>query len=89
MNKREPIILICDCHSTEHQLIIREDIEEEGYKEAYVSIYLREKSFFNRLKLGIKYIFGYKSKYGAFDEILLSKNNTKQLKEMLDRWDND
>lgn len=41
MMNKEPIILICDCHSTEHQLIIREDFED-GYKEAYVSIYLKK-----------------------------------------------
>ena len=68
-------IFICECNSPEHQFLIT---FEDSYFviTPYLSPYL---NFFKRLILGIKYIFGYKSSYGAFDSIMLSKKRAEQL----------
>lgn len=78
-------ILICDCCSAEHQIIIRTFNEDEGeeYKLVYVNIHLVARSFWGRLISGVKYIFGYKCKFGHFEEFILSPSHTPQLKELI------
>ncbi len=69
-------ILICSCHSTEHQVVIMYDDEDNN---AYLHIFLSERRFFKRLLYGIKYIFGYKCKYGHWDEIILNDTHSETL----------
>jgi hypothetical protein len=38
-----------------------------------------------RLKLAIKYVFGYRSKYGMFSEVLLTKADTCRLIDTLSK----
>lgn len=71
-------LYICECHSTEHQMVWNSS-PDENEKMIYVSIHLLKKPFLQRLKHGLKYIFGYQSRYGAFDEIILSEKHSKQL----------
>jgi ethanolamine utilization protein EutP (predicted NTPase) len=33
---------------------------------------------------GVKYIFGYKSKYGAWDEFIFNSNDADKLQELVD-----
>lgn len=75
-------ILICACHSTEHQIIFSRD-DEDIDKMIYCTIHLCPLPFFQRIKLAIKYIFGYRSKYGNFDEFLLTEQHVKQLKNII------
>lgn len=80
MNK-DTEIFICECNTPEHQFLLTSD-EDYIYLTSYLSPYL---GFFQRLVLGMKYIFGYKSKYGAFDTIILSRSRTKKLINSLQR----
>ena len=73
---KEDKILICACHNSEHQILIHEDIIDG---EVYMDIHLAKRSFLERLIYGIKYIFGYQCKYGAFDEFIFKKEHSKQL----------
>ncbi len=72
-------LIICTCGSVEHQMIISYDVdtnEEPEYDDVYVSIHLSTyRGFWNRLKYAVKYIFGYKCRYGAFDEIILNPDD--------------
>lgn len=84
---KKDYLFICECGDTSHQFIVQdfgdEWIEEDGEKRLYISIHLNEdKNFFQRLFIAIKYLFGFKSKYGAFNEIILNKNQLKRLKEI-------
>ena len=80
MNKSNlPEILICECGSIEHQIIIRLDEEENV---AYCAIHLVHYGFWRRVKAGFKYIFGYKSKYGQWDEFIFSQDHANQLREL-------
>jgi hypothetical protein len=73
MNKTE--IFICECNSPEHQFIIDAD-EDNVYLTPYLSPYL---GFFRRCVLAVKYIFGYRSRHGSFDSVVLSRSRVKQL----------
>jgi len=86
-NKNE--ILICACHSTEHQIVLI--YEEETNKETgevdpmcYAHVHLNKRSFFYRLKYAIKYIFGYKCNYGAFDEFIFNPKDADKIQELVD-----
>jgi hypothetical protein len=81
IKSHEPFILLCGCSSREHQVII-EHFEEENI--ACCHIYLESRSFFRRLVHGLKYIFGYKSCYGAWDEFVLTNEHASKLKELAD-----
>ena len=80
MNK-EPFLLICDCNSCEHQIIIEHDKEDNLL---YCNIFLIKRNFWNRLKIGLKYILGYKSKYGHFDEFIFKAEHANKLRELAD-----
>jgi hypothetical protein len=81
MNNLEDTIY-CACYSPEHALKLSY-FEDDNYadSEAYISVFLREYPFWKRLWRGIKYIFGYKCKYGHFDEFVFDKDNALRFKE--------
>ncbi|MCK9415847.1 hypothetical protein M0Q97_04235 [Candidatus Dojkabacteria bacterium] len=93
--EKNPIeLLICECHSTDHQIILLYEYDEE-YDEngnitkklpmCYIHINLNNyMSFWKRLKFGIKYIFGYKSRYGAFDEFIFNPEDAPKLQKLVD-----
>lgn len=76
----EDKLLICSCNRAEHQIIVR---EIEG--EYYANIHLVHFPFFKRLILGIKYIFGYKCKYGNFEEFILDDRHILPLRDIMFR----
>lgn len=45
---------------------------------------LLQQNFWQRLKYAIKYVFGYKSKYGAFDEFIFRKEDADKLQSIVD-----
>lgn len=84
------MLLLCSCYSSDHQMIIH--LEEGGDMfptEAYVHVHLVRRSFWYRVKYGIKYIFGYTSRYGAWDEFILDKNHAKSLLEIAKHLDDE
>jgi len=74
-------ILICECNSTEHQIGIAKD-EEDGV--VYCHIHLSSRPWWSRLYYGIKYIFGYKCRYGHWDEFLFNPQDVDKLKEIVE-----
>ena len=79
---KKPEIFICDCHSTEHQMVFLHETDED-FPMVYVHVNLNKKPFWERLKYGIKYIFGYKSRYGAFDEFIFSPDDAERLQSVV------
>jgi len=74
-----PAVLICDCSSREHQIIIEHNNEDNL---TYCHIHLVKHGFWRRLKAGLKYIFGYKCRYGEWDEFILKPEHANQLREL-------
>jgi hypothetical protein len=56
---------------------------DEDFPMVYVHVHLNKKPFWERLKYGIKYIFGYKSRYGAFDEFIFSPDDAERLQSVV------
>lgn len=74
---------ICECGSLEHQITVYYDDEERSlYFYPHLITY---DNFFKRLWVGLKYAFGYKSRYGAWDEVIMDPNNQEKLKRFLNR----
>lgn len=79
-------IIICACENVEHQVIIR---TVEGWEEVAVAIHLKHLPFHKRLWHGIKYIFGHKSKYGDFDEIIIAPKDVDKIKKVVEWLETD
>lgn len=65
-------LVVCNCSSIEHQMVINSFEDEPD--QLYIEMHLTKHSFWKRLKYGIRYIFGYQCKYGAFEEIIIDKD---------------
>jgi hypothetical protein len=73
--------VLCECSSPEHQLIFRAFEDED---EVYVNVHLcTYDGFFKRLWTGLKYAFGHRSRFGEWDEVVLSKQHLPQLKNVV------
>jgi hypothetical protein len=83
MKDDKPVIFVCSCNSTEHQIVLHPH-EDQISREVFVHIHLVRKSFWYRLKYGLKYIFGYKCRFGAWDEFILERKHVKGLEELTD-----
>ena len=79
---KSPELFICECHSTDHQIIILYS-EDDGYPIVYSHVHLNKRPFWERLKYGIKYIFGRKCRYGAFDEFIFNSDDAEKLQSVV------
>lgn len=83
MKNDNEILLLCDCSSCEHQLIVSWNDDDN---EVYVNVHLaNHDSFWERLWHGLRYAFGHKSRYGAFDEVILRKDDADNLQRVVDK----
>ena len=74
-------LFVCRCGSLEHLFIVS---AEEEY--LFIETHLAPLPFFERLKHAVRYLFGYRSKYGDFDEIVLDARTALDLGDYLVRW---
>lgn len=76
-------LFICQCNNTEHQLIFSYFPDDED-KDVYVSVHLTpEYNIWKRIKMAVKYIFGYKCRYGHFDEFIFNKQDADKLQSVV------
>lgn len=79
-------IVICDCGSIEHQLVIYKDTDDP--EEVIISIHLNSWTpIWKKIWVAIKYIFGYRSRYGHWDSMVITKRNYGPLKEAIEFLD--
>ena len=83
-DKTEEFIL-CACSSFDHQAIFWVWPEESAAgDEIYVNFHLAKRNgFFKRLWYGLKYAFGFNSRYGAWDEFIFSKREFAKLRDFV------
>ena len=89
MGKRDEDIqelFICRCNDVQHQLVIR-TVDFERNPEVYLSVFLYPAGFFKRLVYGIGYIFGRRSIFGHFDEIILKPEDAPRVRGVADMLD--
>jgi len=78
-------LLICDCNSTEHMMMVfyaEDEIGDKTYPTVYIHIHLTKKPFWKRVKYAINYIFGRQCKYGAFDEMILNPDDAPKFEKI-------
>ena len=73
-------IICCGCGSVEHNLIYRPDRDE---KEVWLYYSLNKEVWYKRIWLGIKYIFGFQSKYGMYGEMLVNEANVGEFEKIV------
>lgn len=72
----------CDLNSPEHvfRFVVSESEFGKEDSQLYLEVFLHQYlSFFQRLVVAVKYLFGYKSKYGHWDVTTLSKDDVQRL----------
>lgn len=84
--------LICECESLEHlacltfwddNVIVDDNGTEMNFKYVTLSVHLKKLPFFKRLVNGIKYIFGYTSVYGDYDEFIIKPEDANKFKHVV------
>ena len=55
------------------------DADEPGEQFIYIYTHLAAQGFWRRLVTGLRYIFGYKCKYGHFDEVVIGPETALEL----------
>jgi hypothetical protein len=80
-------VFVCDCHSLEHQFSIWYD---EDLNQIYIEPHLYHSgNWFGKLWGGIKYIFGYKTRFGNWDETIIDTKDIPKLREYFDVVENE
>ena len=74
----------CPCSDPEHHIIYNMFDDEE---EIYLHVQLNNGKWYQRVWKAIKYVFGYKCKFGHFDEFIISSENYEHLKAMVNHID--
>jgi len=77
----ETLTLRCACYSTEHALHFHFDRENN---EIYTEVLMRNwRGFFKRLWVAVKYLFGYKCRFGHFDCFEMRPEDARTLQVIL------
>lgn len=75
-------LFICQCGDPSHQFIISSDKE---FDSIVVSVHLnRDHNIFKRMWNALRYVFGRRSIYGDFDEILINPEDAGRLQTVVD-----
>ena len=80
----EKQVIDCVCGSDEHIILFSKNEDIDGYKCVYLSYHLQNDYWYKRIWKGIKYIFGFKSKYGNFGEVIVDSANIHKFKEIVE-----
>jgi hypothetical protein len=79
-------LFVCSCHNTEHQMVVlydEDDIDGVRFPMVYVHTHLAKRPFWQRVAYGLKYIFGYQSRYGAFDEFIINPDDVQGIEKIV------
>lgn len=77
----EKKVLFCTCNHVEHQIILIKDKEDD---EVYFTYHLSQKgNIFKRIITAVKYVFGFRSKFGDFGEVILDRKTQDELIDYL------
>ena len=77
---------ICDCESAEHQFILGYFPDDEPHeKSLYLTPHLvTYDNILKRIWIAIKYVFGYRCKFGHWDEVIIAPNEAERIKLFID-----
>lgn len=81
--------LTCSCTSDEHTVRLTYFEDQEYYPDLYMHYFLDTPGFWGRVKLGLRYIFGYKCKYGHFGETIFTLESALKFRDVLEQYIHD
>ena len=76
-------VVICSCQSPEHQMVFHYDDEDNEVVAQPALNHFH--SFFKRIVVGVRYIFGYECKTGHFDCVIINKREAQRIIEVLQK----
>ena len=74
-------LYVCKCSSMQHSFVVSADEED-----LFIEVHLSPLPIWGRIKNAISYVFGKRSVYGDFEEVLLSPNDAIDLGDRLIEW---
>jgi len=80
----KPDYFECMCHSPEHTMQFWMD--DDDPPTLYAHVFLSLDPWWQRIWNSVKYILGYKCRYGHFDEFLLNPEDCDKFIELLTRY---
>lgn len=72
----------CECDSGEHVLRVTAESEQDewGWPPLNVEVFLVHwRPWYKRVWVAIRYVFGYKSRFGHFDTICINREQAEKL----------
>lgn len=83
---KKRLAVVCQCDTIDHIMIAQSTKYEENDNDFSIHINLNHYlSFWKRIIVGVKYIFGYKSKNDYnFNNIIVNNDDLKKLKELIE-----
>ena len=74
-------LYICRCGSLQHSFVVTADKED-----LFLEIHLTPLPFWERLKNAVKYVMGYRCRYGDFEEVIFTPSMALDLGDKLVEW---
>ncbi len=74
-------LYVCKCHSMQHSFVVSADEDD-----VFIEVHLTPLPLWQRVKNAVRYVLGKRSKYGDFEEILLSPVDAVNLGDSLIEW---
>lgn len=75
-------LVLCQCNDPEHQIIFSSWEDDD---EVYMTVHLAPLPLFQRIAHAVKYIFGYRCKYGDFDEVFLKPSDYSKFMKVTEK----
>jgi hypothetical protein len=73
----------CACYSDEHTLKFTYDAEDN---ELYTSVHLNhDRNVFQRILVAVKYVLGYRSRYGHWDCFIMRPEDGERFRELIEK----
>lgn len=81
-------LFVCNCCDISHQFTVGIFLDDDIPEEVFIEIHLSPFPLWRRIKYAFHYILGKRSRYGdgAFGEVLLDKESTKELIQTLESF---
>ncbi len=74
-------LYVCKCYSMQHSFVVSADEDD-----VFIEVHLTPLPLWQRVKNAVRYVLGKRSKYGDFEEILLSPVDAVNLGDSLIEW---
>jgi hypothetical protein len=74
-------LYVCKCFSLQHSFVVSADDED-----LFIEVHLTPLPFWQRVRNAVGYVFGRRSRYGDFEEVLLSPSDALDLGDKLTEW---